>query len=296
MLHAGTWRGAKIMLSVTSNTSGNTSSVCERVIAKTTGVALKDYNTDAFFGKGKSLTREKREELILKYSHLIKYVAGRLAMRLPPNISQDDLISSGVIGLMDAIEKFDPSKKIHFKTYAEFRIRGAMLDELRSLDWIPRSIRKTTTELEKTYEYLEKELNRPAEDKEVAEALGISIEKFHKLLDKTKSVTFLDIETVRRRTLDNNENDLFDLIADDSEIDPFVLFNKTEIKEILIKAIIPLPEKEKTVISLYYYEDLTMREIGEIMGYTESRISQVHTKAMLRLRARLASVAEEINK
>jgi len=283
------------MLLVTSNTSGNTSSVRERVMAKTRGVALKDY-TDAFFGKGKSLTREKREELILKYSPLIKYVAGRLAMRLPPNISQDDLISSGVIGLMDAIEKFDPSKKIRFKTYAEFRIRGAILDELRSLDWIPRSIRKTTTELEKTYEYLEKELNRPAEDKEVAEALGISIEKFHKLLDKTKSITFLDIETVRRRMPDNNENDLFDLIADDSEIDPFALFNKTEIKEILIKAIIALPEKEKTVTSLYYYEDLTMREIGEIMGYTESRISQVHTKAMLMLRARLASVAEEINK
>lgn len=282
------------MLLVTSNVSDNNSLRRKRVMTKTTRVALKDY-TDAFFGDGKSLTQEKRKELVLKYSPLIKYVAGRLAMRLPPNISPDDLISSGVIGLMDAIEKFDPSKKIRFKTYAEFRIRGAILDELRSLDWIPRSIRKKTTELEKAYQCLEKELNRPAEDKEVAEALGLSIEKFHKLLDKTKSITFLDIETVRRRMPDNNENDLFDLIADDSEINPFALFNKTEIKEILIKAIIALSEKEKIVISLYYYEDLTMREIGEIMGYTESRISQVHTKAILRLRARLASVAEEIN-
>jgi RNA polymerase sigma factor for flagellar operon FliA len=282
------------MLLVTSDTPGNTSLVCERVTAKTTGAALKDY-TDAFFGNGKSLTREKREELILKYFPLIKYVAGRLAMRLPPNISQDDLISSGVIGVMDAIEKFDSSKKIRFKTYAEFRIRGAMLDELRSLDWIPRSVRKMTTELEKTYEYLEKELNRPAEDKEVAKALGISIEKFHKLLDKTKGATFLDIETIRRRMPDDNENDLFDLIADDREINPFALLNKTEIKEILIKSINALPEKEKIVISLYYHEDLTMREIGEIMGYTESRISQMHTKAMLRLRAHLASVAEEIS-
>jgi RNA polymerase sigma factor for flagellar operon FliA len=276
-----------------SNISGDTYSGRKRVMAKSLRVTLKDY-TDAFFGNGKSITQEKREELILKYSPLIKYVAGRLAMRLPPNISQDDLMSSGVIGLMDAIEKFDPSKEIRFKTYAEFRIRGAMLDELRSLDWIPRSIRKKTAELEKTYEYLEKELNRPAEDKEVAEALGISIEKFYKLLDKTKNITFLDIETIRRRMPDNNENDLFDLIADDSEINPFVLFNKTEIKEILIKAIEALPEKEKIVISLYYYEDLTMREIGEIMGYTESRISQMHTKAMLRLRVRLASVAKEI--
>ncbi len=142
---------------------------------------------------------------------------------------------------------------------------------------------------------MEKDLKRPPKDKEVADALGISIEKFHKLLDKTKSVTFLDIETIRRRMPDNNENDLFDLIADDGEINPFALLNKTEIKEILIKAITALPEKEKIVISLYYYEDLTMREIGEIMGYTESRISQMHTKAMLRLRVRLASVAKEID-
>lgn len=282
------------MLLVTSNISDNASLRHKRVMTKTTKVALKDY-TDAFFGDGKSLTQEKREELILKYSPLIKYVARRLSMRLPPNISPDDLISSGVIGLIDAIEKFDPSKKIRFKTYAEFRIRGAILDELRSLDWVPRSIRKKTTELEKTYQCLEKELNRPAEDKEVARALGLSIEKFHKLLDKTKSITFLDIETIRRRMPDNNENDLFDLIADDGKINPFVLFNKTEIKEVLIKAIIALPEKEKIVVSLYYYEDLTMREIGEIMGYTESRISQMHTKAILRLRARLASVSEEIN-
>jgi RNA polymerase sigma factor for flagellar operon FliA len=213
---------------------------------------------------------------------------------MPPNISQDDLISSGVLGLIDALKKFDSSKKIRFKTYAEFRIRGAILDELRSLDWIPRSIRKKATELEKTYQYLEKDLDRPPKNEEVAEALEISVEEFYKLLDKTKTVTFLDIEAIRKRMPDGNEDDLFDLIADDGEIDPFNLINKTEIKEILIKAINALPEKEKIVISLYYYEDLTMREIGEIMGYTESRVSQMHTKAMLRLRARLASVAEEI--
>jgi RNA polymerase sigma factor for flagellar operon FliA len=264
------------------------------MLARSARLPLKDY-TDAFFGNGQSLTNEKREELILKYFPLIKYIAGRLAMRLPPNVSQDDLISSGVIGLMDAVEKFDSSKKIRFKTYAEFRIRGAMLDELRSLDWVPRSIRKKITELEKTYEYLEKDLNRPPKDKEVAEALGISLEKFYKLLDKTKNVTFLDVETIRRRISDHNEKDLFDLIADNSDIDPFDLLNKNEIKKILIKAITALPEKEKIVISLYYYEDLTMREIGEIMGYTESRISQMHTKAMLRLRVRLSSVSKEID-
>ncbi len=256
--------------------------------------ALKDYTED-FFGAGKPLSNEKREELILKYAPLIKYVAGRLAMRLPPHISVDDLISSGVIGLMDAIEKFDPGKKIQFKTYAEFRIRGAMLDELRSLDWVPRSIRKKSSELEKTYQILEKELGRPAEDEEVAKAMNLTLEQFYDLLDKTRNITFLDIEMIRRRMPDgNNEDDLFDLIADDGEADPFEQLNLTEIKEVLVKAISSLPEKEKLVISLYYYEELTMREIGEIMGYTESRISQMHTKAMHRLRGHLAAIREEM--
>ncbi|HID97181.1 MAG TPA: sigma-70 family RNA polymerase sigma factor, partial [Thermodesulfobacteriaceae bacterium] len=136
------------MLTATSNFSGSISSEHDKVPKKKPRLALKDY-TDDFFGSGKKLTPEKREELILKYTPLIKYVAGRLAMRLPPHISPDDLVSSGVIGLMDAIEKFDPAKKIRFKTYAEFRIRGAILDELRSLDWVPRSVRKKSAELEK---------------------------------------------------------------------------------------------------------------------------------------------------
>jgi len=261
-------------------------------MAKKNHVTLKDY-TETFFRGGKGLAEEHREELILKYTPLIRYVAGRLAMRLPSHIAIDDLISSGVIGLMDAVEKFDPSKKIQFKTYAEFRIRGAMLDELRSLDWIPRSIRKKATELEKTYQRLEKDFGRPAEDEEVAQALALDMDSFYQLLDQTRNVTFLDIEMIRRRMPDSSDDDLFDLIADDSETDPFEQLNMTEVKEILIEAIGNLPEKERLVVSLYYYEDLTMREIGEIMGYTESRISQMHTKAMLRLRARLAGEAGE---
>ncbi len=279
------------MLTVTSNFSGGTSLNSERLMKKK--LPLKDYTKD-FWGKDKELTPEKREELIIKYTPLIKYVAGRLAMRLPPHISPDDLVSSGVIGLMDAIEKFDPSKRIQFKTYAEFRIRGAMLDELRSMDWIPRSVRKKASELEKTYEKLEKELGRPAEDEEVAAELGLDMNAFYKLLDKTRNVTFLDIEIIRRRMPDHTDDDLFDLIADDGEADPFHQLNLTEVKDILTNAIKMLPEKEKLVVALYYYEDLTMREIGEIMGYTESRISQMHTKAMLRLRASLASVEKDV--
>ncbi len=261
-------------------------------IRKRPKVVLKDY-TDFFFKDGKKLSSQKREELILKYAPLIKYIAGKLAMRLPPHISIDDLMSSGVIGLMDAIEKFNPSKKIQFKTYAEFRIRGAMLDDLRAQDWVPRSVRKKASELEKTYHKLEKELGRPAEDEEVANALGITIEQFYNLLEKTKNITFLDIEALRRRMPEGSDEDLFDLIADASQSDPFVQLNMIEVKELLIEKINRLPEKERIVLSLYYYEDLTMREIGEIMGYTESRISQMHTKAIKRLRAALTRFEKE---
>jgi len=248
---------------------------------------LKDYTVE-FFGNGRSLTSEKRKELIVRYSPLVNYVANRLAGRLPPHILPEDLIGPGIIGLIDAIEKFDPSKKIKFKTYAEFRIRGAMLDELRHLDWVPRSVRKKATELEKVYEKLEKKLARVPEDEEVADEMGLTIDQYYKLLDKTRGITFLDIEAIRRRMPDANEEDLFDLIADDGESDPFEVLNMNEIKQIIIKCIKTLPEKEKLVISLYYFEDLTMKEIGEIMGYTESRISQMHTKAIIRIRAHLA--------
>lgn len=242
------------------------------------------------FMEGKTLSPMEREEVILKYSPLIKYLASRLSLRLPPHISVDDLISSGVIGLMDAIDKFDPSKNIKFKTYAEFRIRGAMLDELRAQDWVPRSVRKKMTELEKTYSKLEKELGRAAEDEEVAASLGISMDEFYSLLEETKGVTFLDIEMIKKRLNDSNEDDLFDLIADDKENDPFHTINLKELKEMLVKAIEALPEKERLVITLYYYEELTMREIGEIMGYTESRISQMHINAIIRIRSYIANM------
>lgn len=242
------------------------------------------------FEAGKTLSPAEREEVILKYSPLIKYLANRLSQRLPPNISIDDLISAGVIGLMDAIEKFDPSKNIKFKTYAEFRIRGAMLDELRAQDWVPRSVRKKITELEKTYEKLEKELGRPPEDEEVAASMGISLDEFYQLLDETKGVTFIDIDVIRKKLDDNNEDDILDLIADDKEHDPFYLLNLKELKGHLINAIDRLPEKERLVITLYYYEELTMREIGEILGYTESRISQMHLNALIKIRSYLASL------
>ncbi|AEH44075.1 RNA polymerase, sigma 28 subunit, FliA/WhiG [Thermodesulfatator indicus DSM 15286] len=235
----------------------------------------------------KNMDLKRRNELIIKYAPLIKFIAGRLAMRLPPNVDINDLISAGIMGLIDAINRFDPERKIQFKTFAEFRIRGAMLDELRSLDWVPRSIRKKANMIEKAYQELEQSLGRPAEDEEVAEALGISIDEFHKMLEETKNVSFIDIETIKRKLPDLNEEDIFDLIEDPDQPDPFEECGLKEIRDLLAKYIDELPEKEKLVLSLYYYEGLTMREIGEILGYTESRISQLHSKALKRLRAKL---------
>jgi RNA polymerase sigma factor FliA len=231
-----------------------------------------------------------QEQMVMQYAPLIKYIASRLALRLPSHISLDDLMSSGIIGLIDAIHKFDPGKNISFKTYAEFRIKGAILDELRSLDWIPRSVRKKSHVLEKTYAELERNLGRPAEPEEVCQALGIGMEEFYQLLDETKSVSLVDLEGVwkaARKGPDLPDNEIPEILLDEKVRDPFLALHFAELQDIMVKAIDALPDKEKLLISLYYYEELTMKEIGQIMGYTESRISQLHTQAMFRLRAKL---------
>lgn len=247
---------------------------------------FKDY-TNAYFSNQGNQDPSKRDELILHYTPLIKYIASRLASRLPPQVSLDDLISSGIIGLIDAIDKFDLEKNVQFKTYAEFRIKGAMLDELRSLDWVPRSVRRKSAELERAYNTLEKKFGRPAKDEEIAQFLNISLDSFHKLLDETKSVTFMDIEILRQKSPDTSSSDFIsDLFSADAH-DPFAAINLAELRNMLAQAIESLPEKERLTVSLYYYNELTMKEIGQVLGYTESRISQMHSKAMLRLRTRL---------
>lgn len=247
---------------------------------------FKDY-TNAYFNQQGKQDPGQRDELILKYTPLIKYIAGRLASRLPPQVSLDDLISSGIIGLIDAIDKFDLGKKVQFKTYAEFRIKGAMLDELRSLDWVPRSIRRKNTELEQAYSVLEKKLHRPATDEEVAHYLNITLDSFYKLLDETKSVTFLDIEILRQKCPDTSSSDFITDLFSASSHDPFAAINLAELRDLLAQAIDTLPEKERLTVSLYYFNELTMKEIGQVLGYTESRISQMHSKAMIRLRTRM---------
>jgi RNA polymerase sigma factor for flagellar operon FliA len=237
------------------------------------------------WGNGdQSLTRE---EMILKYTPLIKYIAHRLAMRLPPHISVDDLVNSGVIGLMDAINKFDPNKKVQFKTYAEFRIKGAMLDELRSLDWVSRSVRQKAAQLEKAFQALEKKKGRAAEDQEVAQELGISLENYFSMVNEINGVFLTDLSAVRKKMPQFSDEDLLNLLADDKENQPFQVLSLEELKEVLTRAIEELTPKERTVISLYYYEELTLKEIGEVLGFTESRICQIHTKAILKLRNKI---------
>ncbi|MCK9374718.1 MAG: FliA/WhiG family RNA polymerase sigma factor [Syntrophobacterales bacterium] len=249
-------------------------------------------------GYGSSqLEPDWQERMVLQYAPLIKYIASRLALRLPSHISLEDLISSGIIGLIDAVQKFDPTKNINFKTYAEFRIKGAMLDELRSLDWIPRSVRKKTHFIERAYAQLQGSLGRPAEAEEVANFLNLGLEEFYQLLDETKTVSLVALEEGgggpggSARFM---EQELLETLQDDNARDSFLSVHFAELQEIMVQAIQALPDKEKLLISLYYYEELTMKEIGQIMGYTESRISQLHTQAVYRLRHKLREYSHDI--
>ncbi|HSR50112.1 MAG TPA: FliA/WhiG family RNA polymerase sigma factor [Acidobacteriota bacterium] len=232
---------------------------------------------------------ERRDEVVLKHLQQIKYIAQRIAAKLPPDVQLDDLISAGVIGLLDAYEKFDENKGVKFKTYAEVRIRGAILDSLRDLDWAPRSLRKRSKEVEEAYARLEQRLGRSAEDEEIAEELGLSLKEFHALVDQLKGLNIGHFQ-IAEEAGDKGDSDdvpLRYVPAADEDDSPFEMCLKSEIREMLTKFIKILPEREQLVIALYYDEELTMKEIGKILGVNESRISQLHTRAMLRLRARM---------
>ncbi len=232
----------------------------------------------------------QREDMILEHTPLIRYVAGRIAMRLPAHVPLDDLMSAGVLGLIDAVDKFDPAQNVKFKTYAEFRIRGAILDELRSMDWVPRSVRRKSSKLEDAYNQLQHQLGRAATDEEVALFLKMSIQDFHQLLEEVKGINLLSLDDENSPVAHLDAEQVLQAMARNDGEDPLAQLGLLELRRQLAGAIDGLPEKEKLVVSLYYYDELTMREIGEVLGYTESRISQMHTKAILRLRARLREV------
>lgn len=237
-------------------------------------------------------SQEARDKLILNYAPLVKYVAGRISASLPQNVDTADLVSYGIFGLIDAIEKFDLGRDIKFETYAIARIRGAIIDELRALDWVPRLVRMRARELEKAYVELENKLRRVPSDEEVAEHLGMTTDDLHELLTQLSYASLVALEELWAVGGERDDRvSLMDTLEDSQARDPSLLYEVEEMKEILAAAIDRLPQREKIVVALYYYEGLTLREIGEVLGVTESRVSQLHTKAVLRLRARLRSAS-----
>jgi RNA polymerase sigma factor for flagellar operon FliA len=234
-----------------------------------------------------------KEQIVLEHTALIRYIVNRIAVRLPSHIDLDDLYNTGVIGLMDAIEKYDPEKNCKFKTYAEFRIKGAILDQLRSLDWVPRSVRQKSRKLEKAYGEVEQRLGRSATEDEIADSLGLEIDKFHVLLNQVRGISLINLEEIRGTNSDGDRAGTFaDIIEDVHSENPFASLKLLETKHVISDTIGTLPEKERLVVSLYYYEDLNMKEIGNILGITESRVCQIHTKAVLRLRAKLKGLVD----
>jgi len=236
--------------------------------------------------------RETRDQLILHYSPLVKYVAGRVAVGLPQNVEQSDLVSYGIFGLIDAIDKFDPQRGFKFETYAIARIKGAILDELRSIDWVPRSVRAKARAIEKAYGKLESQLHRTPTDKELAGELEMSDDQLQTTLNQISFIGLVALDEMLAGGDRGDSMTLGDTVADSGE-GPVGAYEVEEMRHILADAINRMPEREKVVLTLYYYEGLTLAEIGSVLGVTESRVCQIHTKAVLQLRSRLAASERE---
>jgi RNA polymerase sigma factor FliA len=227
--------------------------------------------------------KKKREELIMKYAPLVKNIVGRLASKLPiDSADKEDLINVGMMGLMSALEKFDIARNVQFETYASFRIRGAVLDELRAKDWVPRATRSKDSKLENAMHLLQKKLGRAPSEDEIAQQLDISLDDYFKLLDEAKSIPLISTEDLPPDYLERYSRE--DVLAEISAGNPLNLLLSMEVKDKLKNAIDQLPEKERLVLSLYYFEELTMKEAGRVMDLTESRVCQLHAQAVLRLR------------
>lgn len=232
---------------------------------------------------------ELRNYIVCKYAPLAKYVAGRLSIGMPPSVDFGDLVNCGIIGLLDAVEKFEPGKNVKFKTYAITRIRGAIYDELRTLDWVPRSVRQKAREIEDAIRFTEEKLGRNATDEEVASYLHISTQEYRDSLYRISCTSILSLNDLWNNNDGDDKISLMDSLEAPSSLNPDVIVEKAEIKRIIADAIRELPENEQKVLVLYYYEELTLKEIGKVLEVTESRVSQIHTKAILKLRARLTN-------
>jgi RNA polymerase sigma factor for flagellar operon FliA len=238
-------------------------------------------------------SREARDKLIVHYSPLVKYVAGRVSVGLPQNIEQADLVSYGIFGLIDAIDKFDTDRNIKFETYAIARIKGAIIDELRSIDWVPRSVRAKARSVEKAYATLEASLLRTPTDAEVAAEMGIGESELHAIFNQISFVGLVALDEMLSGGERGESTTLGDTIPDKGE-GPVAVFEVEEMKQILAGAINRLGDREKVVLTLYYYEGLTLAEIGEVLGVTESRVCQIHTKAVLQLRSKMSEPEREL--
>ncbi|MBV8074185.1 MAG: FliA/WhiG family RNA polymerase sigma factor [Candidatus Eremiobacteraeota bacterium] len=233
-----------------------------------------------------------REELVTKYLHLVRYVAGRISINLPPNVEINDLINDGILGLIDTIEKYDDERGVKFETYAITRINGAILDALRALDWVPRAVRQRAREIERVYQELEAEYGRAATEDEVAARLGMTLKEFDQTLQRIRGTTILSLEEF----LPNEkgyEIPLVDTLKDPTDEISRAIESR-EVREALVAAVDSLPQQERTVISLYYFEGLTLKEIKGVLGVSESRVSQIHAQAVIHLRTKLKRLQADL--
>jgi len=233
-----------------------------------------------------------REEIVHKYLHLVKYVAGRISINLPPNVEINDLINDGILGLIDAIEKYDDARGVKFETYAITRINGAILDALRALDWVPRAVRQRARELERVYQELEIKFGRAATEDEVAERMGMSVKELDVLMQRVRGTSVLSLEEF----LPNEKGYEIPLVdtLKDGDNDVTIAVESREIKASLIKAVDELPPQERTVISLYYFDGLTLKEIKSALNVSESRVSQNHAQAVIHLRTKLRNLRADL--
>ncbi len=231
-----------------------------------------------------------REKLILDYLPLVKLLAGRQAVRFYGHVEMEDMISYGIFGLIDAIDKFDPSKSVKFETYASLRIKGSIIDNIRHLDWAPRQLRQDNKRLERVYSELENKLGREPKDSELADSLGLSVGELRELIRKSAISTFISLDDYLDQSHDEKG-----ALKNDSEGMPEKELDKKETRKLLETAIEKLTEKERMVTTLYYFEELTLKEISKIMGVTESRVSQIHSKAMFKLKAKLGRYFMSLN-
>jgi RNA polymerase sigma factor FliA len=254
-------------------------------------VAQADDTTALWRQFARTRDQGVRDRLILTYAPLVKYVAGRLGSGLPAHVDEGDLVSYGLLGLINAIERYDSSRDVKFETYAIARIKGAIIDELRAMDWVPRSVRARARDIERAIGQLEAKLHRAPTDEEIAAHVGLTEEELADSLTEISRSSIAALDELW--TISSSGGDqvaLIDTLEDVDAPDPQSSLAQTEMKEALADAISRLPDREKLVVTLYYYEELTLREIGEVLGVTESRVSQLHTKAILRLKARLAGL------